>query len=105
MSGCDVGGWDAIGALGNMATYAGNGGVARFGWKLQDDFGGSPLRPAGENTAPTQRGTAEGWSAHLFVTIDGAGCYTASHWTKTPCALATVSKSGHSSTTSAVAWH
>lgn len=67
-------GWDAIshwgGALGNLATYANGGGEVRFGWKLPDDFGSSPLRPAGENTAPTRRGRAEGWSGHLFVTSD-----------------------------------
>lgn len=67
-------GWDAIGhwggALGNLATHANAGGEARFGWKLPDDFGSSPQRPAGENTAPTRRGRAEGWSGHLFVTSD-----------------------------------
>ena len=67
-------GWDAIshwgGAIGNLATYANVGGEVRFGWKLPDDFGSSPMRPAGENTAPTRRGRAEGWSSHLFVTSD-----------------------------------
>lgn len=67
-------GWDAIshwgGAIGNLATYANVGGEVRFGWKLPDDFGSSPMRPAGENTAPTRRGRAEGWSTHLFVTSD-----------------------------------
>ncbi|KRG44246.1 hypothetical protein ARC78_05495 [Stenotrophomonas pictorum JCM 9942] len=67
-------GWDVIshggGALGNLATYANGGGEIRFGWKLPDDFGSSPLRPAGENTAPTRRSRAEGWSGHLFMTAD-----------------------------------
>ena len=67
-------GWDAIshwgGAIGNLATYANAGGEVRFGWKLPDDFGSSPMRPAGENTAPTRRGRAEGWSSHVFVTSD-----------------------------------
>lgn len=67
-------GWDAIshwgGALGNLATYANAGGEVRFGWKLPDDFGSSPMRPAGENTAPTRHGRATGWSSHLFLTSD-----------------------------------
>ncbi len=67
-------GWDAIshwgGALGNLATYANAGGEVRFGWKLPDDFGSSPMRPAGENTAPTRLGRAAGWSGHLFLTSD-----------------------------------
>ena len=67
-------GWDAIshwgGAIGNLATHANGGGELRFGWKLPDDFGSSPLRPAGENTAPTRNGRAQGWSGHLFVTGD-----------------------------------
>ncbi|MNM52607.1 hypothetical protein D3C81_636890 [compost metagenome] len=67
-------GWDAIshwgGAIGNLATYANVGGEVRFGWKLPDDFGSSPMRPAGENTAPTRYGRAEGWSSHFFLTSD-----------------------------------
>ncbi len=67
-------GWDAIshwgGAIGNLATYANAGGEVRFGWKLPDDFGSSPMRPAGENTAPTRRGRTEGWSSHVFITSD-----------------------------------
>lgn len=67
-------GWDAIshwgGAIGNLATYANAGGEVRFGWKLPDDFGSSPMRPAGENTAPTRRGRSEGWSSHVFITSD-----------------------------------
>lgn len=67
-------GWDAIshwgGAVGNLATYANAGAEVRLGWKLPDDFGSSPMRPAGENTAPTRDGRAPGWSTHLFVTTD-----------------------------------
>ncbi len=52
-------GWDAIGhgggALGNLTTYANGGAEVRFGWKLPDDFGSSPMRPAGENTRPHPR--------------------------------------------------
>ncbi len=67
-------GWDAIshwgGAIGNLATYANAGGEVRFGWKLPDDFGSSPQSPAGENTAPTRHGRAQGWSSHVFLTSD-----------------------------------
>lgn len=67
-------GWDAIshwgGAIGNLDTYANVGGEVRFGWKLPDDFGSSPTRPAGENTAPTRSGRVQGWSSHLFLTLD-----------------------------------
>ncbi|WP_163525968.1 lipid A-modifier LpxR family protein, partial [Klebsiella oxytoca] len=31
-----------------------------------------PLRPAGENTAPTRGGRPNGWSWHLFATSDAA---------------------------------
>jgi hypothetical protein len=68
-------GWDAIshwgGTLGNRATYANLGGEVRFGWKLPDDFGSTPTRPAGENTAPSGSARPRGWSAHMFVTTDG----------------------------------
>jgi len=63
--------WDVIGhtqaAIGNLASFAGTGAELRFGWKLPDDFGSSPLNPAGENTAPTRSGRRAGWSWHLFV--------------------------------------
>ena len=69
-------GWDAIshygGAIGNLDTKANAGGEVRFGWKLPDDFGSTPLRPAGENTAPTRGGRPSGWSWHLFATTDAA---------------------------------
>lgn len=67
-------GWDAIshygGAIGNLATHANAGGEVRLGWKLPDDFGSSPSRPAGENTAPHRSGRLQGWSWHLFATTD-----------------------------------
>ncbi|HEY4555002.1 MAG TPA: lipid A deacylase LpxR family protein [Lysobacter sp.] len=71
-------GWDAIahwgGALGNLATYANAGAELRFGWRLPDDFGSSPLRPAGENTAPRAGvPAARRWAAHVFVTVDARG--------------------------------
>ncbi len=66
--------WDAIahwgGAVGNLSTHANVGMELRFGWKIPDDFGSTPLRPAGENTAPRSAGRRLGWSAHLFLTSD-----------------------------------
>jgi hypothetical protein len=70
-----VWGWDAIthygGSLGNLATYANAGAEVRFGRNLPDDFGSTPLRPAGENTAPTRnRSTAGPFGMHFFLTFD-----------------------------------
>ena len=69
-------GWDAIshygGALGNLSTRANAGAELRVGWKLPDDFGSTPLRPAGENTAPTRSGRTTGWSWHAFMTANAA---------------------------------
>lgn len=68
-------GWDAIshygGSFGNLTTYANAGGEIRFGRNLPDDFGSTPLRPAGENTAPIResRNTYR-QGAHLFVHLD-----------------------------------
>lgn len=67
--------WDAIthygGSLGNLATYANAGAEFRFGMNLPDDFGSTPLRPAGENTAPTREPQAQYMTgAHLFLTMD-----------------------------------
>lgn len=59
------------GALGNRATHLNTGGEVRFGWKLPDDFGSTPLRPAGENTAPSRGIRPTGWSGHIFLTADG----------------------------------
>ena len=58
------------GAVGNVVPHLNAGGEARFGWKLPDDFGSTPTRPAGENTAPSRNGRATGWSMHLFLTTD-----------------------------------
>lgn len=71
-------GWDVIthwgGSLGNFATYANAGAEVRFGWRLPNDFGSTPLRPAGENTAP-RSGTprTRRWAAHVFMTLDARG--------------------------------
>lgn len=69
-------GWDAIthwgASLGTLATYANAGGELRFGRNLPDDFGSTPLRPAGENTAPTRgRRASDEFGIHAFLTTDG----------------------------------
>ena len=68
-------GFDAIRhyglSLGTLATYANAGGEIRFGWRLPDDFGTSPLRPAGENSAPNVRARySSDWSVHGFISVD-----------------------------------
>lgn len=68
--------WDGIthwgGSLGTIATYANAGGELRFGRNLPDDFGSTPLRPAGENTAPPRQRRAGGeFGMHAFLMIDG----------------------------------
>lgn len=67
--------WDAIahwgGSLGNLATYANAGVEYRFGRYLPNDFGSTPLRPAGENTAPTgNRIPPHVVGFHFFLTTD-----------------------------------
>lgn len=58
-------------SLGTLATYGNAGGEVRFGWRLPDDFGTAPLRPAGENSAPAVRARSAGhWSVHGFVSVD-----------------------------------
>ena len=68
-------GWDAIGhyggAIGNFQTFANTGFELRFGRYLPDDFGSTPLRPAGENTAPKSQTQPGGlFRFHLFLTAD-----------------------------------
>lgn len=68
-------GWDITNhwgaSLGNFATYANIGSEFRIGYRLPDDFGTAPLRPAGENTAPLHTPRTNGWNGHLFVALDG----------------------------------
>lgn len=60
------------GALGNYGSHANAGFEWRFGYRLPDDFGSTPLRPSGENTAPSLvMGRRDGLRWHLFVTADG----------------------------------
>lgn len=69
-------GFDAVShygaAVGNLATYANVGAEFRFGRHLPNDFGSTPLRPAGENTAPGDDASGVGrlWRFHWFVTFD-----------------------------------
>ncbi|MDQ8024368.1 MAG: lipid A deacylase LpxR family protein [Moraxellaceae bacterium] len=68
-------GWDTIahygGSFGNLATYLNTGAEFRVGVNLPDDFGSTPLRPAGENTAPTREPQSQYVpGTHLFVTFD-----------------------------------
>ncbi len=62
-------------SLGNVATYANAGFEARLGWGLPDDFGTSPIRPAGDNSAPRPKQGALQFTrdigAHVFVSVDG----------------------------------
>jgi lipid A 3-O-deacylase len=66
--------WDAIGhaggTVGNAFSHLNTGGEIRLGWNLPDDFGSTPLRPAGENTAPRRTAHDRRLSAHVFLTTD-----------------------------------
>jgi hypothetical protein len=67
--------WDAIthygGALGTYKTFLNAGAELRFGKHLPDDFGSTPLSPAGENTAPSGLIRPGGeWRVHGFLTTD-----------------------------------
>jgi lipid A 3-O-deacylase len=62
-------------SLGNVATYANAGFETRIGWGLPDDYGTSPIRPAGDNSGPRSREGIRQFirevGAHLFVSVDG----------------------------------
>lgn len=67
--------WDVInhwgGAVGNFQTNLGAGTELRLGFRLPDDFGSSPVRPAGDNTAPTESYRVQsGWAGHVFLATD-----------------------------------
>jgi lipid A 3-O-deacylase len=66
--------WDfgthAGGSVGNLATHLNGGAGIRFGRDLPDDFGSSPLRPGGENSAPVLRPRAPGLGWHLYASFD-----------------------------------
>lgn len=59
------------GAVGNYGSHLNAGFEWRFGYRLPDDFGSSPLRPSGENASPTLLSALHDRSRwHLFVTAD-----------------------------------
>lgn len=62
------------GSVGNVATYLNAGLEIRAGIGIPDDFGSSPIRPAGNNTAPgTYRHagrTGAPVAAHVFASFD-----------------------------------
>ncbi len=64
-------------SLGNVATYANAGFELRAGWGLPDDFGTSPIRPAGDNSGPRANDSVRQFSrpvgAHVFASLDGRG--------------------------------
>ncbi len=66
--------WDAIshwgGAFGNYQTHANGGFELRLGHDLPNDFGSSPVRPAGDNTAPSKRQLNGRWAWHTFLATD-----------------------------------
>ncbi|KGM57782.1 membrane protein [Lysobacter arseniciresistens ZS79] len=60
------------GALGSPMTRLNAGYEVRLGHRLPDDFGSSPVRPAGDNTAPPANGRLPaGWAWHAFAAVDG----------------------------------
>jgi hypothetical protein len=59
-------------SVGNVATYLNAGVELRLGVDLPQDFGSSPLRPAGNNTSPGTWAGADrkAWRAHFFAALD-----------------------------------
>lgn len=61
-------------SVGNVATYGNAGFELRGGWGLPDDFGTSPIRPAGDNAAPRADSTVRQFTrdigAHVFASLD-----------------------------------
>lgn len=61
----------AGGAFGSPMTRLNAGFEVRLGHDLPDDFGSSPVRPAGDNTAPPATDRApDGWAWHAFAAVD-----------------------------------
>ena len=61
------------GALGNPMTRINGGFEFRVGHNLPDDFGSSPVRPAGDNTAPPSHGRDRSLAWHVFLAVDAYG--------------------------------
>jgi lipid A 3-O-deacylase len=60
-------------SLGNVRTSLNAGAEARIGWHIPNDFGTSPIRPAGDNNAPLPGQTpfdANRLGVHLFASVD-----------------------------------
>jgi lipid A 3-O-deacylase len=60
-------------SLGNVRTSLNAGGEARIGFNIPDDFGTSPIRPAGDNNAPHPSAKPfdpRTTGAHLFASVD-----------------------------------
>lgn len=61
-------------SLGNVATYVNAGIELRWGTEVPDDFGSSPIRPAGNNNAPgsfpRDGGRAARRGIHAFASFD-----------------------------------
>ncbi len=61
-------------SLGNVRTSLNAGGEIRFGWNIPDDFGSSPIRPAGDNNAPHPSAKPfdpRVGGIHAFISVDG----------------------------------
>lgn len=58
------------GALGNAMTRVNGGFELRLGRNLPNDFGSSPVRPAGDNTAPTPGPRRSSLAWHVFLAVD-----------------------------------
>lgn len=58
-------------AFGNPMTRVNAGFELRLGRDLPDDFGSSPMRPSGDNTAPLIDRGGRGWAWHVFLAVDG----------------------------------
>ena len=72
-------------SLGTVSSYVNAGSAIRFGRNIPDDFGTSPIRPGGNNSAPHavppgaenrdavpqgKRLGRKGFSAHLYLSLD-----------------------------------
>ncbi len=64
------------GSLGTLYTYANGGFTLRWGWNLPEDFGGSPIRIAGDVNAPAAADdprlrSDHRYGLHFFLDTDG----------------------------------
>jgi hypothetical protein len=59
----------AVAALGNVYTYAGAGGMLRFGYNLRGDLGPPAISPSFPGSAYFR--TRSSWSGYLFAGVEG----------------------------------